>query len=89
MLEWDKSRARLVFSFFDVKCCMHFMEIEHVRGKRTEIAHKRVRRQRISLNVGRKVIRRSRDKAVTLRGKVTHVNINRFVWRFQLGPNAF
>jgi len=80
------TRKRLVFSFFKVKCCVHFMEIEHVRGKRTEIAHKRVRRDRISLNVGRKVIRRSHEKTVTLRGKVTHVNINRFVWRFQFGP---
>ncbi len=80
------TRKRLVFSFFDVECCMHFFEIEHVRGQRTELAHKRVRRNRISLNVGRKVIRRSREKTVTLRGKVTHVSINRFVWRFQFGP---
>lgn len=82
-------RKRLVFSFFKVKCCMHFFEIEHVTGKRTELAHKRIRRKRIRLNVGRRVIGRSRDENVTLRGKVTRVNINRFVWRFQIGPQPF
>jgi hypothetical protein len=82
-------RKRFVFDFFEVKCCMHFMEIEHVTGKGIELAHKRVRRDRISLNVGRRVIRRSRENTMTLRGKITHVNINRFVWRFQFGPEPF
>lgn len=82
-------RTRLDFSFFHAKCCMHFMEIEHVTGERRELAHKRVRRNTISLNVGRKVIERSRERTVTLRGKVTKVARNRFVWRFQFGPDAF
>ena len=83
------ARKRLVFSFFYVKCCKHFMEIEQVKGERTELAHKRVRRDRIALNVGRRVIERSHDRTVTLRGKVTKVSINRFVWRFQFGPDPF
>jgi len=82
-------RKRLVFSFFDVNCCMHFMEIERPTGNRHELARKRVRRERISLNVGRRVIERSKTRNVTLRGKVTKVAINRFVWRFQFGPDPF
>jgi Ca2+-binding RTX toxin-like protein len=84
-------RKRLVFRFFKVRCCKHFMQVKRLTGEpqKQELARKRVRRKRISLDVGRRVIRNSRKEDVTLRGKVTKVAINRFVWRFQLGAGAF
>ncbi len=84
-------RKRLVFNFFRVRCCTHFMQVKRLTGEpqKQQLARRRVRRKRISLNVGRRVIRNSRRDAVTLRGKVTRVNINRFVWRFQIGARAF
>jgi hypothetical protein len=47
------------------------------------------RRPTVRLRVGEAIIQESEREPLALRGTITNVATNPFVWRFQIGPGAF